>query len=356
MGITDEDLEKLLNTRLKSQLVIDAAKLGFEGYDKKTKSELVRLLLEKPKELKKYLYPPWYLKYRPQILIALGCGLFFFILNMCYSNSNTSNVDLKSNNNYNVNEAFVGLDSVLEILILPLFPDKDCRIEHTNYEIKILEHIKELTIDKNDVNVKLIDSIYCPRSVSDAIETANNHNADLVIWGKYIEECDGLPIVSINYAVLESSFYIPDTIIGHYKQLTSLVDFENGGILLETDNIIRLVGAILSVRNKEYNQAIAYLNDRSTFENCDLWIFYLYLSTYIEFLSKDELIETIKTSAACDTSMSSKFLMADNILLNFTDANKSDVMELYNNAIHFDSTNFRSHLYKVKLLFNDLSF
>jgi len=96
-----------------------------------------------------------------------------------------------------------------KLLILPFKRDKNCdkkEGERTNYPSLIIDRYNEL-IRKNDFNFEIqyvtkIDSTFTPQDIANIL---NCSDIDLVLWGRYDEDCkQNTPLVSLYHAPLIS--------------------------------------------------------------------------------------------------------------------------------------------------------
>ncbi|AUP79478.1 tetratricopeptide repeat protein [Flavivirga eckloniae] len=161
-------------------------------------------------------------------------------------------------------KVFTEKSQSFKVLILPFHPDKNCNVEDTNYEKKLLEKYKSL-IDKNSLNINfnLLRHNECVYTNTEAQRIANYHNADLIIWGDYDESCDGPIKVRIKYLLtdlnnpyLENSKKIGDT---DMQQIKELDDLKSGELTRDIDDIIFSIAGMSKFSQNDYKNTLNYL-------------------------------------------------------------------------------------------------
>lgn len=167
-------------------------------------------------------------------------------------------------------------NSIFNILILPLLPDKDCTIENTEYEKLVSRRLIDIKDSHNlDFDVKISTKHTCPNSIIQLEEIALKEKADFIIYGFYDEDCDEPTKVLLKYFLNKKiEFSLPLDTNDEYKTVPDLQAFRNGEIQKEIEYIIHFcIGYFLS-QNDYNNKALNFLESYNI-EECDSTIQYL---------------------------------------------------------------------------------
>jgi len=150
------------------------------------------------------------------------------------------------------------------ILILPLKPDRNCKIEDTDYESQIAYYYGHIADSLSlNLNVKVGD-IYdtCPTEDAEIQKIGEEENASLVIWGYYDEHCVGETKIRLKYRLIESIGLSMPVSIGNGR-MEKIEDLEQlrSGYLLDSHNGIVLKSLSLHYFNqREYENVESIIN------------------------------------------------------------------------------------------------
>jgi len=134
-----------------------------------------------------------------------------------------------------------------KVLVLPFNPDKNCVIEESKYEEQIVNRINEELQDFNHVESQYNASYNCPNSLEDIINIGKSAKADFVVWGNYLEECDGNSnLIRIKYKFIsqeDGSFKSKEIGDTGYEKLENLTDLSKGLYQGDMDFLIQRANA-----------------------------------------------------------------------------------------------------------------
>ena len=142
------------------------------------------------------------------------------------------------------------------ILILSFDPTKDCSIESQQYENQLNRRIASQTKGVSNIEIGSLPIDNLPKEDSNLLAIAKKHNASLIIWGDYIEECDKASKIRVNYLVT-SGIFISDNnkeLKSSYLELPNVEDLENKSFKLELDNLINWI-LVLHYFDKDTDKA-----------------------------------------------------------------------------------------------------
>ena len=157
--------------------------------------------------------------------------------------------------------------SSFRLLILPLNPDSDCKINDTKYEQILLDRYRNLKFnEKLNITVDTLLNVDCPVDVYGAIWYGFLSKADMVIWGNYDETCSdyhstGEVSMKIQYALIDTTY------LGTYKlnvqdtltPIHSLNQLRTGYLQETVDDIIYLSLAVASMSNRDHDKSLSYI-------------------------------------------------------------------------------------------------
>ncbi len=195
--------------------------------------------------------------------------------------------------------------SDFNILILPLTPDKECKIENTNYENMIIGYLKELKEKYSlNLNAKLGPVENCPNSNDEAIRIGDEVNSSLVIWGQYDESCSGPTKVRIRYNLLKNNFskYAKSTGDTKMVKVNNISDIRDGYLIRNTEDIIYRNIAIQLYRIKKYKESLELLNKISLID-CDIELGILKSLCLERIDQRLRSMEVYKKASACATEL-----------------------------------------------------
>lgn len=165
-------------------------------------------------------------------------------------------------------QLFVNSDSTsFKLLILPFKPDKTCRIENSEYEQQFLDRFNEIKArDSLNIDVRFVKNTTCLNGYYEAEILTNDPNIDMVIWGRYEEECDSETEICVNYSLSPTiqSFAqeIDNSLLkssSDFHPLSSLRDLRNGYLQESIDEIIFWVVANYHYKNGDFKKSLQAL-------------------------------------------------------------------------------------------------
>lgn len=135
-------------------------------------------------------------------LIAALFLLTFLTLGWIYKGE--INIYLSSFKKFDVNDT-----QNLKVLLLPFKPIQDNLNIQTDYKHELLSSLGDkINKDSLAISILSINGIECPKTDKEAEAIAHEKNADLVIWGSYIETNDGPEKFRLRYNLIRD-FELP---------------------------------------------------------------------------------------------------------------------------------------------------
>lgn len=193
-----EDLTK----KTKKELIDIARKENIKGYSNKNKSELIDLIIScypknnaiSLKEIVIKFDQLWksivdnYIRVIA-VTVAASIGIFSFF---CPDNDNYKTKIVKQKNYFG--------SSKFDILLLPFYPSKNCVVENTNYEMQVLERLKELKKEGGlNINAQLSREYDCTTDIDEIQKIAKKERVELIIWGEIVEDCTDETEIRLRY-------------------------------------------------------------------------------------------------------------------------------------------------------------
>lgn len=305
-------MEKDLNKYTKNELINIARNHGISGYSKLSKKELIDLLNSKIiNKKKKKFNKDNIIKYTPIGIFILALLAFFGI------DWNTINVKKSIKT-----PLFPESDTSLNILLLPLHPDQNCKLENTDYDNMILGHFQEMKDTLNlNLRVQYLKSIECPNSNIEARNIGNNENATIVIWGQYYEKCESPTKIRIRYTFAHNNKSLIKKNSGDSKEqnIRNVSDLRSGYLLHSLDDIIFRVLAINSLEQNDYEQSVKYLNYIKEKKICDVEIISLYSIALAKLNRMNEANQRQALGQKCINNELSKILEVENEPMTYDD-------------------------------------
>lgn len=146
----------------------------------------------------------------------------------------------------------------LNVLLMPFGTKSSCKIQDNKYHHSLRDRFHELDSTFQLVNICTIDSVYCEYTDDQMINIAKQLNANLIIWGNYIEYCEwDTTLINIKYAFSDNDFKISeDSSINSIRKYNTAKFLESGKLTGSIEDIIFYSFAINEFRNGNYTEAI----------------------------------------------------------------------------------------------------
>lgn len=191
-----------LKNKKKTELVDIARRENIKGYSNKNKSELIDLIISHRSKNNIISFQEIVIKldklwksivdaYIRVILIIVAASITIF--SFFYPTNNSDKTKIIKQKNY------VG-SSKFDILLLPFYPSKNCIVENTDYEMQVLERLKELKKEGNlNVNAQLSREYDCTTDIHEIQKIAKKERVELIIWGEIVEDCTEETEIRLRY-------------------------------------------------------------------------------------------------------------------------------------------------------------
>ena len=163
-----------------------------------------------------------------------------------------------------LNSLFESQDSsTFRLLILPFFPDKNCRPEESAYEEQFLHRFEEISAKDNlNIEVRFANNTSCLTNPQEANRLVDSNKIDLVIWGRYEEECDSESKVCVNYSISSSlqrrtqSLNSSPSGSSGLQSISSISSFRHGFLQESIDDLVFWSLSKYYISVKEYSKAL----------------------------------------------------------------------------------------------------
>lgn len=156
-----------------------------------------------------------------------------------------------------------------KIALLPFTPDRNCQYEKSNYELILLERLKNKATEENlSIETVLLETEMCPITIDEVFKIGNETRADLVIWGEYDEDCSEPTKIRLRYAFLKGNDWIkPVTKKTQKKELKDIELLREGFLQREMDDLIYYCLALSALKKGDWRNLVMYTGNKGLLEN-----------------------------------------------------------------------------------------
>lgn len=152
----------------------------------------------------------------------------------------------------------------LRILLLPFHPDVDLDGVYLDHRRDLFERLSVKDTTEIPVDLKLTDGVESPRTNEEARAIGVKKNADLVIWGSFIENKEKVGKVRLRYLLL-NDFDLPSNNLmsGDQEGITNnkLSTLRNGFLQNDLDYIINWIKGMTAYNEGDFKVAFQYFEE-----------------------------------------------------------------------------------------------
>lgn len=154
------------------------------------------------------------------------------------------------------------------VLLLPFRSHLDCQPTESYFESGIVSQLNGLQASEDiGLRVAYVHKGFCPQNADEARQVAQEHQADLVIWGDYRKVAGDADEVVLRYLSLEERYQEASSLLGNNlgKQALS-EDLKQGSFAGHQADVSKLIMGFAQLYGESYSKALSYLRE---IENTD---------------------------------------------------------------------------------------
>jgi|GEM_PF-4193962 len=229
------------------------------------------------------------------------------------------------------------------IMLLPFFPDRECKIIDTDYERQIIERFNQLIAkDRLNASIEFFENMDCPNNDLEVLEIGKKKDADLVIWGAYDENCAEENKIRIRYVAVNQTYISESRKVGDTdsQKLQNLEDLRAGYLQKDIDYILYWSLATSEFDKGNYRVALKY-SEAFDYDICDVNFFPLVAASY-KILEQDKLFENfIKKTSKCGTLLPERYFYEGFLYERYGDHKKA--IDAFHKAINLGSSGMHNY-------------
>ncbi len=167
--------------------------------------------------------------------------------------------------NQNEKNRIVFNDSSFNIMILPFENLDDCLIREMCLEKAIINRFYELKeTDNLSIEAKFFSEYEKPHSYAQARKVGQAYNANIVIWGDYVESCNDTSSACLKFTIIGDTNPVIQGSGEEREKFMNAFDIKNGRLQKQTDYVIFWAIARSKYENKDYAGALKYYRKINT--------------------------------------------------------------------------------------------
>lgn len=237
-------------------------------------------------------------------------------------------------------QQFSSTDSnTFKLLILPFKMDTDCEREPSDYEGQFLDRFELIRFEKNlNIEVQFVEKTSCITRYYQAEQIIDSSDIDMIIWGRYEEDCEEGKEICLNYSLAQSKLkqakelnYFKASGSTGLKSLNSMEQLRSGYLQEDIDNIIFWVVANYYADKFQYEKALEIIESIIRPEECNTKVLYTASNWAYNLKRNKRALELIKSTLSCKLFGSPMPDISEEELL---DSKKMD-SSLFWNWMHF---------------------
>ncbi|MEM6345859.1 MAG: tetratricopeptide repeat protein [Bacteroidota bacterium] len=163
---------------------------------------------------------------------------------------------------YNQQTAFI-TKKTYNVLLLPFRSHLDCVPTESYFESGIVNQINSLQASEDiGLRVAYVHKGFCPQNADEAREIAQEHQADLIIWGDYRKVAGDADEVVLRYLSMEERYQEMSSLLREHigKQALS-EDLKQGTFAGHQADISKWIMGFAQLHAESYRNALSYLNE-----------------------------------------------------------------------------------------------
>ncbi|MEL7530623.1 MAG: hypothetical protein AAFN10_04910, partial [Bacteroidota bacterium] len=163
---------------------------------------------------------------------------------------------------YNQQTAFI-TKKTYNVLLLPFRSHLDCQPTESYFESGIVSQINGLQASEDiGLRVAYVHKGFCPQNADEARQIAQEHQADLIIWGDYRKVAGDADEVVLRYLSMEERYQEMSSLLGEHigKQALS-EDLKQGTFAGHQADVSKWIMGFAQIHGESYRNALSYLNE-----------------------------------------------------------------------------------------------